>query len=81
MKKLQQFCLNILISLMILDSGKILVHKIECVHFTKTEELEKEQIGHFKMTCLETENEACNNRKLTGSHEVALAYFCCCLFR
>lgn len=78
-KKLQQFCLKILISLMILDSGKILVHEIEFVHFMKTEELEKGQIGHFKMTYLETESEACYNRKRTGSHKVA--YLCCCFFR
>lgn len=37
---------------MILDSGKILVHEIEYVHFMKTKELEKEQISHFKMTAL-----------------------------
>lgn len=37
---------------MILDLGKILVHEIEYVHFMKTKELEKEQIGHFKMTAL-----------------------------
>lgn len=78
-KKLQQFCLKILISLMILDSGKILVHEIEFVHFMKTEELEKGQSGHFKMTYLETESEACYNRKRTGSHKVA--YLCCCFFR